>query len=163
MKLNLFFLMLAVSIFSVSHAQFKVWSYDKYNLKFKMMEDMNVIVNNEDKFQAKSDDYNLDIRPISGEGVTAEGMKEAIIKFAGTSNVFKYGHSNNAGHEQPYFLRDLDHFKGVALDGAANGQAASILLLVDPDNSNMCFLIWIDYRNEFYRETLMIMNSFTPL
>ena len=163
MKRRLFFLILAASSFSVSHAQFKVWSYDKYKLKFKMMEDMNVITNDDGLFEAKSQDYYLQIFPLTGKAVKYEEMKNNITDFALNTVNFKYGHSNNAGHEQPFYLTGLVHYWGIALDGAENEQAVTLLLLVDPDNPVICYYITLGYRSEYYKKVSTIMNSFEPL
>lgn len=131
-------------------------------MKFKIMEDMEVTDNDEDEFDAKSNDIFLKILTIPGETLTYEGMKAAIIDMANSSTNFKYSTDgiNRAGYKQPMYLTNLDHFWGITLEGAVNGGALTILLLVNPDNPDICYHVIFSYHDEYWRDIFTIMNSF---
>jgi hypothetical protein len=139
----------------------KTWTWDTYKMKFKLPDDMTVVENNADKFEASDNAITLDIYPRQGENLTYNGMKNAVINWADKTSL-RYSDYNGSGDEQPIYLKDLNGYWGCAIDGKKNGFPASMLLLVDPDYTDTSFYIWISYSDEYYHDAVQILKSFEP-
>ena len=59
-------------------------------------------------------------------------------------------------------MKDLNGYWGCAIDGKKSGFSASMLLLVDPDYTDISFYIWISYADEYYHDAVQIIKSFQP-
>jgi len=137
------------------------WTWDTYKMKFKAPDNMRVVENNADKFEASNDNITLDIYPRKDESLTYDGMKNAIISWADQTGL-TYSTYNKNGDAQPIYLDDLNGYWGCAIDGKKQGFPASMLLLVDPDYTDISFYIWISYSNEYYHDAIKILDSFEP-
>jgi hypothetical protein len=134
----------------------KSWTWDLYKIKFKMPDNMVVQENNANKFQASNVSIVMNIYPRNGENLTYDGMKKAIIDWASQTNL-SYNSSKN-----PIYLKDINRYWGCAIDGTNNGFPTSMLLLVDPDFSDISFYIWISYKSEYYHDVVSMLKSFEP-
>ena len=130
-------------------------------MKFKLPSNMVVEENNADKFEASNNVITLDIYPRQGESLTYSGMKNAIINWAYKTGL-RYADYNGGGDEQPIYMKDLNGYWGCAIDGKKEGYPASMLLLVDPDYTDISFYIWLSYSNDYYQDALQILRSFQP-
>ena len=164
MKLKLLFLLLTTSAFYISHAQFKTCGYDKQKMKFKIMQDMEVTANTDTKFEAKDKDFYLGIATITGKTYTYDGMKDGIVEIANKVKGFTYSLDviNRGGGKQPMYLTELDHFWGITVEGQQNGDAITLVLLVNPDNPDISYIVYFRYDVAYYREVKIILNSFQP-
>ncbi len=162
MKLKLFFLLLAVASFSYSKGQMKKWTWDTYNMKFKIYESMEVTINNEKQFEAKDNNFAFDIYPRKGEDLSYAKMKDAVRTWANDNNV-DWATYNSSGNEQPIYISDLHRYWGCAIDGTNKGFPVTLLLLVNPDYPSISFYVWISYRTEYYDDALKILKSFEPM
>jgi hypothetical protein len=163
MKCKFFLSLLIVVIGSlVAEGQsLKTWTWDMYKMKFKLPSNMVVQESNENKFQASNNAITLDIYPRKGENLTYSGMKSAIVNWASQTSL-RYDEYDRNGYVQPIYLSNLNRYWGCAIDGRKEGSAASILLLVDPDFSDISFYIWISYWDEYYYDAVQILKSFEP-
>lgn len=162
MKTKLFLTTTLLLFCTLLHAQtLESWTWDTYKMKFKAPDNMRVLENNADHFSATNDNISLDIYPRKDENLTYDGMKNAIIRWAGQSGL-SYSSYNNSGDLQPIYLDDLNGYWGCAIDGKKQGFPATMLLLVDPDYSEISFYVWISYSNAYYHDAISILNSFEP-
>ena len=138
------------------------WTWDTYKIKFKAPDNMRIVANDAASFQATNDKITLDIYPRKGENLTYDGMKNAIIRWAGQTSL-NYDTYNTKGDAQPIYLDDINGYWGCAIDGKKQGYPASMLLLVDPDYTDISFYIWISYSTEYYHDVLAILKSFEPM
>ncbi|HEY1871710.1 MAG TPA: hypothetical protein VGG71_11675 [Chitinophagaceae bacterium] len=152
-----------VAICSIASAQSLVlYTWDTYKMKFKISSDMTVNDNNTDKFEASNHNITMDIYPRKGENLTYSGMKNAVINWANQSNL-SWNSTNSSGDEQPIYLKNLNGYWGCAIDGSKNGVAATMLLVVDPQYTEISFYIWISYVNGYDQDALQILKSFQPM
>jgi len=154
---------LLVLLCGLSNAQtLEPWTWDTYKIKFRAPDNMRVQENDANSFQATNDHITLDIYPRKGENLTYDGMKNAIINWAGQTGL-TYSNYNKNGDAQPIYLDDLNGYWGCAIDGKKQGFPASMLLLVDPDYDEISFYIWISYSDEYYHDAIKILESFEPM
>ena len=104
---------------------------------------MTVGENNADKFEAKNGSITMDIYPRKGENLTYSGMKTAIVKWARQTDL-SYDANNSSGNEQPIYLSNLNGYWGCAIDGTKLGFPATMMLLVDPDYTDISCLCRVD-------------------
>jgi len=138
------------------------WTWDSYKMKFKAPDNMRVEENDANGFQTTNDKITLDIYPRKGENLTYDGMKNAIIKWADQTGL-TYNDYNSNGKSQPIYLDNLNGYWGCAIDGKKEGFPASMLLLVNPDYTEISFYIWISYSDEYYHDAINILKSFQPM
>ncbi len=139
----------------------KSWTWDTYKMKFKAPDNMRVEENDANSFQATNDKITLDIYPRKDENLTYDGMKTAIIRWAGQTEL-RFQDYNSDGDAQPIYLDNINGYWGCAIDGKKQGFPASMLLLVDPDFPDISFYIWISYSSEYYHDAVTILKSFQP-
>ena len=102
------------------------WTWDTYKMKFKAPDNMRVVKNNADVFEATNDNITMDIYPRKGENLTYDGMKNAIIGWARQSDLV-YNTYNSSGKAQPIYLDDVNGYWGCAIDGKKSGFPTSML------------------------------------
>ena len=159
-----FYQMALLSLISVAvHAQtLQTWTWDSYKMKFKAPDNMVVQKNDGTVYEASNKSVTMDIYPRKNENLTYDGMKTAIIKWAAQSSL-DYNITNSSGDTQPIYLSNINGYWGCAIDGTKNGFSASAVLLVDPDNPDISFYIWVSYAREYYHDAVAILKSFTPM
>lgn len=111
--------------------------------------------NDENGFQASNNKVTMNIYPRTGESLTYDGMKNAIINWANQVSL-----SYTKG---PIYLENINRYWGCAIDGTKQGFYASALLLVDPDFPDISFYVWVSYVREYYHDAVAILRSFQPL
>jgi hypothetical protein len=155
-------LLLSISV-AVSSQTLKSWEWDTYKIKFKAPENLYVQKNDATVYEAGNSNLFLDIYPRKGENLTYDGMKNAIIKWADDLNL-SYNTVNGSGDKQPIYLENINGYWGCAIDGhSSNGLPATIMLIINPDDSNLSFYIWINYSSEYYHDAVAVLKSFTPM
>ena len=164
MKRRYYFLavLLLLSANMLKAQSLESWTWDTYKMKFKAPDNMRVDENDANSFQASNDKITLDIYPRKGENLTYDGMKSAIIRWAGQTGL-RYADYNSDGDAQPIYLDNINGYWGCAIDGKKQGFPASMLLLVDPDFPDISFYIWISYSDEYYHDAVTILKSFKPM
>jgi Dihydro-orotase-like len=60
------------------------WTWDTYKIKFKAPDNLSVKKNDATIYEAGNSSMYLDIYPRSGENLTYDGMKNSLIKWAGS-------------------------------------------------------------------------------
>ena len=138
------------------------WTWSTYKIKFQAPDNMRIQENDASVFSATNDNIALSIYPRKGENLTYDGMKQAIKNWAYQENL-NYDTYNSDGDEQPIYLKDLNGYWGCAIDGTNKGFPTSMLLLVDPDYSDISFCIWTSYSDQYYHDVLTILKSFKPM
>ena len=114
-------------------------------------------------YEAGNGNLFLDIYPRKGENLTYDGMKNAIIKWADDLNL-SYNSINASEDKQPIYLENINGYWGCAIDGhSSNGLPATIMLIVNPDDPDLSFYIWINYSDEYYHDAVAVLKSFTPM
>ena len=152
-------LLLALS--SIVTAQtLQTWTWDTYKMKFRAPDNMIVQQNDANSFQATNNNITLDIYPRTGENLTYDGMKNAIISWA--NQVSLSYNTNYNGKTQPIYLENINRYWGCAIDGNKQGFPASALLLIDPDHPDLSFYVWVSYASEYYHDAVAILKSFQP-
>jgi len=133
------------------------WTWDTYKMKFKAPDNMVVQQNDATGYQATNNNITLDIYPRTGENLTYDGMKTAIVNWANQVSL------NYDPNTQPIYLSNINRYWGCAIDGVKEGYSASALLLINPDYPNLSYYVWISYTPEYYHDALSILRSFQPL
>jgi hypothetical protein len=159
-----FFQMALLSLISVTvnSQTLQTWTWDSYKMKFKAPDNMVIQKNDATVYEASNKSVTMDIYPRKNENLTYDGMKTAIIKWADKSSL-SYNITNSSGDTQPIYLSNINGYWGCAIDGTKNGFSASAVLLVDPDNPDISFYIWVSYAREYYHDAVAILKSFTPM
>ena len=159
----LYSLLIFTVVSTIANSQsLKLWTWDSYNMKFRIPDNMYVVYNDNTKFEATNRVITLDIYPRKGEELTYTGMKSAIIRWAAQEQL-DYNDYNSNNQIQPIYLKNLNGYWGCAIDGAKGGSPASMLLLVNPDNPEISLYVWIAYKDEYYQDVLQILKSFEPM
>ncbi|MEP7252419.1 MAG: hypothetical protein ABI683_08565 [Ginsengibacter sp.] len=139
----------------------QVWNWNSYKIKFKAPDNMIVSKSDGTVYEASNRNITMDIYPRKSENLTYDGMKQAILNWANKLSM-SWG-STSSGESQPVYLKSINGYWGCAIDGSKNGFSASVLLLVDPDNPDISFYIWVSYAKEYYHDVVTILKSFTPM
>ncbi len=162
MQLKTLLSILLLTIGSIVNAQtLQTWTWDNYKMKFKAPDNMVIQESNANKFEATNKNITMDIYPRTGENLTYDGMKNAIINWA--RQVSLSYNTNSRGATQPIYLENINRYWGCAIDGTKQGFPASLLLLINPDYPHISFYIWISYTREYYHDAVAILRSFEPL
>lgn len=140
----------------------QLWTWDTYKVKFKAPDNLVVKKNDATVYEATNKSMALDIYPRKGENLTYDGMKNAIIKWAGDLGL-SYNTQNSAGDAQPIYLENINGYWGCAIDGSKDGFPATVMLIVNPDFPELSFYIWISYSKEYYHDAVAVLRSFTPM
>ena len=139
------------------------WTWETYRMKFKAPDNMVVQKNDATVYQASNNSITMDIYPVTGQnGLTYDGMKKAIRDWAYKESL-SYNAVNSDGDSQPIYLKDINGYWGCAIDGTKAGFSTSVLLLVNPDNPDINYYIWISYAPEYYHDAVAILKSFAPM
>lgn len=154
-------LLLTISAF-VTAQSLQTWTWGTYKMKFKAPSNMAIQQNDLNGFQASNNNITLNIYPRNGENLTYDGMKNAIINWANKASL-SYNTTKLDGSTQPIYLENINRYWGCAIDGTKEGFGASALLLVNPDNPDISFYVWISYAKEYYHDAVAILRSFQPL
>ena len=163
MRFKLLPTILLLTIGFIANAQtLQQWTWNTYKIKFKAPDNLVVKKNDATVYEAGNSTMYLDIYPRSGENLTYDGMKNAIIKWANSSNL-SYDAQNSDGNNQPIYIQNLNGYWGCAIDGTSNSLPASIMLIVDPNHPRLSFYIWINYSKEYYHDAIAVLKSFTPM
>ncbi len=155
-------MLLSVISLAVYSQSLQTWTWDSYKMKFKAPDNMVVQKSDATVYEASNKSITMDIYPRKNESLTYDGMKNAIINWA-NKPLLSYNPTNSSGKAQPIYLENINGYWGCAIDGTKNGFSASALLLVDPDNPDISFYIWISYAHEYYHDAVTILRSFTPM
>ena len=146
-----------------THSQsLQTWTWDTYKMKFKAPDNLIIQKNDAAGYEATNKAIALDIYPRTGENLTYDGMKNAIINWAYEQNL-SYHSQNSDGDTQPIYLENINGYWGCAIDGSKNGFPTSMLLLVNPDYPNISYYVWLSYSREYYHDAVEILKSFTPM
>lgn len=155
-------LLLTVISLSTNAQTLRSWNWNLYKMKFKAPDNMVVQKSDATVYEASNKSITMDIYPRKGENFTYDGMKNAIIQWAEKTSL-SYNPKNSSGNSQPIYLENINGYWGCAIDGTKNGFSASALLLVDPNNPDISFYIWVSYAREYYHDAIAILKSFTPM
>lgn len=61
------------------------------------------------------------------------------------------------------YMSNLNGYWGVYIDGVAPSKLpTTLLLLVDPDYSNISFYVWLQYQSDSLDTAVEILKSFMP-
>ncbi|MGN6802825.1 MAG: hypothetical protein ACTHJN_13065 [Ginsengibacter sp.] len=160
---SLFTLLLCAAFFSTAHSQsLKLWTWNSYNMQFKLPDNMSIVYNDDKRFEATNRAITIDIYPRKGEDLTYSGMKKAIVAWAQQEQLY-YNRYDVNNEEQPIYLDNLNRYWGCAIDGAKGGNPATMLLLVNPDKPDISLYVWIAYNNGYSQDVMQILESFEPM
>jgi hypothetical protein len=155
-------ILLSALCFAASAQSLQSWTWDTYKMKFKAPDNMVVQKNDATVYEATNKSITMDIYPLTGQNLTYDGMKNAIIKWADKSSL-SYNETNSSGDKQPIYLQNINGYWGCAIDGSKDGFSASALLLVNPDYPDINYYVWVSYAPEYYHDAIAILKSFTPM
>lgn len=139
----------------------QTWTWDFYKMKFQAPNNLVVAKSDGTVWEATNKSIAMDIYPKTGQNLTYDGMKNAIINWA-EKNFVSYNETNSDGTSQPIYMSNINGYWGCAIDGTKDGFSTSVLLLVDPDHPDINFYVWISYASEYYHDVVRIIRSFTP-
>ena len=163
MRYKFFQTILLLVISAAANAQtLKLWEWDTYKLKFRAPDDLILQKNDATIYEAGNSNMYLDIYPHKGDNLTYEGMKNSFIKWADDLGL-SYSTANASGNTQPIYLENLNGFQGCAIDGTKNNLPATVLVIVNPQEPEFSFYIWINYKSDYYQDAVAVLKSFTPM
>lgn len=154
--------LLSAISFVASAQSLQSWTWDSYKMKFKAPDNMVVKKSDATVYEASNNSITMDIYPLTGQNLTYDGMKNAIIRWADKSSL-SYKEYNSSGDKQPIYLDNINGYWGCAIDGTKDGFSASAVLLVNPDYPDINFYVWVSYAREYYHDAVAILKSFTPM
>lgn len=136
-------------------AQLKTWNWTEYKMQFKAPSNFKVDENTSEKFSAGNGNLYLTIYPKRGSKMTYDGMKGALREWS-RNNDLTY-------RKDVQYMSSLNRYWGVYIDGVApSGLPTTLLLLVDPDYSNISFYVWLQYQSDYLQTAVDILKSFVP-
>lgn len=139
----------------VSGQYLKTWNWSEYKMQFKAPSTFRVDENTSDKFSAGNGNLYLTIYPKKGSKMSYDGMKSALREWS-RNNDLTY-------RKDVQYMSNLNGYWGVYIDGTApSGLPTTLLLLVDPDYSNISFYVWLQYQSAYLQTAVDILKSFTP-
>lgn len=139
----------------VSGQYLKTWNWSEYKMQFKAPSTFRVDENTSDKFSAGNGNLYLTIYPKKGSKMSYDGMKSALREWS-RNNDLTY-------RKDVQYMSNLNGYWGVYIDGTApSGLPTTLLLLVDPDYSNISFYVWLQYQSDYLQTAVDILKSFTP-
>lgn len=147
---------------AVNAQSLQSWTWDYYKMKFKAPDNMVIQKSDATIYQASNNSITMSISPVTGQNLTYDGMKNAIIDWANRSLLI-YQEVNSSGDKQPIYLDNINGYWGCAIDGTKNGFSASAVLLVNPDYPDINYYVWVSYKPEYYHDAVAILKSFTPM
>ena len=160
---KIFHTALLVVVSTFLHAQtLQTWTWDTYKIKFKAPDNLILQKNDATVYEATNKSMAMDIYPRKGENLTYDGMKNSLVTWANSLSL-NYNSQNSDGTTQPIYLENVNGYWGCAIDGTKNDFPSTVVLLVNPDNSDVVFYIWISYAREYYHDAIAILKSFTPM
>ena len=133
----------------------KTWNWTDYKMQFKAPSNFTIDENNSEKFAAGNGKLYLTIYPKKGGKISYEGMKDALREWS-RKNDLTY-------RKDVQYMSNLNRYWGVYIDGVApSGLPTTLLLLVDPDYSNISFYVWLQYQSDYLETAVAVLKSFTP-
>lgn len=155
MRIKLFSLVVFCLLTLVGTAQLKTWNWTEYKMQFKAPTNFKVDVNNSEKFSAGNGNLYLTLYPKKGTKMSYEGMKGALRDWS-RQNDLTY-------REDVKYMSNLNGYWGVYIDGmASSGLPTTLMMLVDPDYSNIYFYVWLQYQSPYLQTAVDILKSFMP-
>ena len=131
------------------------YTWDSYNVKFKIPATYKVDKSTGTEFGAGDGDTYLSVYPKTGSVMTYNSMKSSLETWASDSKV-SYSDVN--------MMENLNGYWGTYIDGTntTNGLPATLLLLVHPDYPTKQLYVWINYKSDAFDTALKMLKSFTP-
>ena len=155
MRIRSFLPLFLLCIGTAASAQLKTWNWTEYKMQFKAPASFKIDENNSEKFAAGNGNLYLTIYPKKGAKMSYEGMKGALRDWS-RNNDLRY-------RDDVQYMSNLNRYWGVYIDGTApNGLPTTLMLLVDPDYSNIYFYIWLQYQSDYLQTAVDILKSFVP-
>ena len=156
MRIKIFFsLIIFCFLTSFVSAQLKTWNWTEYKMQFKAPSSFKIDENNSEKFSAGNGNLYLTIYPKKGTKMSYEGLKNALRDWS-RQNDLTY-------KKDVQYMSNLNRYWGVYIDGVApSGLPTTLLLLVDPDYSNISFYVWLQYQSDYVDTAVEILKSFVP-
>lgn len=159
MKTRTLLTVLAFALIFIKAASFSQamteYTWNSYNVKFKIPKTFSVSESSGSTFSAGDDDAWLTIYPRTGENLSYNKMKKNLKEWAANSGVSGYG---------SVYDESVNGYWGVYLNGTKsdNGLPAYLGLLVHPDYPDVSMYVWINYRSDALDVAQKIFNSFSP-
>ena len=136
-------------------AQLKTWNWNDYKMQFKAPVDFKIDENTPEKFAAGNGKLYLTIYPKKGAKMSYEGMRGALRDWS-RQNDLTY-------KKDVQYMSNLNRYWGVYIDGVAPSKLpTTLLLLVDPDYTNISFYVWLQYQSNSLDTAVEILKSFMP-
>lgn len=131
------------------------YTWDSYRMKFEIPEDFEIKKSDGKNFSAGNGDIYLSIYPRLNENLSYEGMEEALMAWAKSSNVL-------FTDDGLMYLDNLNGYWGVMADGVVDNWPVFIMLVIDPDYPETSLYVWLSYSEKGIETAEKILNSFTP-
>ncbi len=142
---------------SVSAQEMKLFNWTTYKTQFEIPSNFVVQKNDITEFTAGTEEIVLTVYPRKGEEVDFENMPAALADWATENKLENLGEITELDGEQ------LKGYWGVFQEGTYNGLPVIVMLIVDPDYSDIGFYIWLNYTEGNEDVCVKILKSFTPI
>lgn len=152
---NLLFLLSFLLTTTFVSAQMTTWTWDLYKVQFQAPSNFKVSKNDKSGFSAGNGHINLTIYPEKGSNASLDDMAASLERWANSTQLSYDGGAN--------MLEDLNGYWGCYIDGtASNGNPTTVMLLADPDYSEIGLYMWIQYQSDYFDQAVEIARSFMP-
>ncbi|HRE40040.1 MAG TPA: hypothetical protein PLG90_01810 [Ignavibacteria bacterium] len=151
------FVFIGISASQVSAQSYVDYTWDTYDLKFKIPKTFEVVDNNSEKFSAGNDAVWLTIYPKTGSNLKYSEMIDMLTTWAKENDVYAYGTVKTE--------INFNGFWGVYLDGklASNDLPVYCAMFVHPDFPSQYYYVWINYNKNDIDIAEQILLSIKPM
>ncbi|HAN79249.1 MAG TPA: hypothetical protein DCQ31_16520 [Bacteroidales bacterium] len=140
----------------ISAQQMKTFTWTMYKTKFQVPSDFKIQKNDKTEFTAGTDDIVLTIYPRKGEELDSDLMPADLKSWALENELKNLGRVTNLDETV------LNGYWGVFQEGTLDDSPVIVMLIVDPDFTDIGFYIWINYTEGQEDLAIKILESFTP-
>lgn len=155
MKRILLICTFALLLVPIASAQMETWTWDAYKTQFQVPAGFQLQQNDADGFSAGNSDMNLTLYPRKVSGITYAQMESSLREWTAENGV----KPDAAGYQ---YLDDLNGYWGVMTDGSYDGSPVFLMMVMDPDYTDIALYVWISYNQASYNTALKVLKSFTP-
>ena len=96
-------IVLPVICLAVNAQSLQSWTWDYYKMKFKAPDNMVVQKSDATVYEASNKSITMDIYPLTGQNLTYDGMKNAIVSWANQSEDLSTGDHQTAAAKSSQF------------------------------------------------------------
>jgi hypothetical protein len=162
MKNVILFIALSVIVAGTNTLNAQLWTdynWEEYATTFKIPSDFEVKESTASKFHATNKRITLVIYPRNDVYDNYEDMEIALLKWANDSQV------NYNADEELIILDEtkMNNYWGMLLEGTLDDYPVGMLIMADPDYSDITLFVWVSYLEDEIDTVLEMLQSIRPM